>query len=331
MSCDHVGFSPVLVKRRDWGGLRPSEKFAGVCIFPLYFRCGNGKCKRLLFSRRCGATKLERCRSCSLAWRRYRRLQISEVVSEVELVIWYTLTGQGQEQLPFDKSLCDISGVHRCSVDDGCKHNFEDLALYNWHFKKKHNRFIEALKATYPDLNLLYCKALETQKRGVLHSHGFMVGDFPKDFDFKKFFATASQIAIGWDFGAEQDWQLLNHFTCQERIGYSTKYITSKDLLAWTLNPETGEIKKGSYHLITKSRSFGRSMKEIKLTEYERMKEVELIKNQNSVIDRKLELERALSLLASELGASPFCEAEGSANATPLESTTKQIYRSAPI
>ena len=329
MSCVHSAFAPVLIKRRDWGGLRPSERFKGDCIFPLYFRCG--KCKHFLYSKRCGATKKEVCQSCSRAWKRYRRIQISEVVTNAEFIIWYTLTGQGQEQLPFDKSLCDISGIHKCSIQNGCKHNFEELALYNWFFKKNHNRFIEALRAKFPELNLSYLKALETQKRGVLHAHGFIVGNFPKSFDFQNFFEAASQIATGWEFGKEQDWQLLTSVNYHNKIAYLTKYITDKDLLAWTLSPETGEIKKGSYHLITKSRSWGRSMREIKQAEFERMKEVELRKSEISVLEQKLDFEGVVSLLALVLGAIPYCEAEGSTNATPLESTTKQIYRSPPI
>ena len=323
MTCDHQA---VLIPRKDHGTLRPSQKFKRACKFPLYFKCAN--CHQFLFGRRCGATKEEKCYPCAMANKRYRRIQISEVTGIQSKLIWYTLTGQGQDHLPFDKELCTHPLGWTCKVELGCRHNFIELSLYNFNFKKAHNRFIEAIRDRFPELDLAYLKTLETQERGVLHVHGFIVGNFPSNFDFQNFFESASQVAIGWDFGEKQNWQVLNPVNHLNKISYVTKYITKKDKLAWTLNPETGEIKKGAYHLITKSQNWGRTMKDIKQAEFARFELKRIHEHNLKVLEDKLNLEGVISLLALVLGATPLREAKGCANATPLESTTKKIYRS---
>ena len=320
MTCVHDW---SLIPRRDWGGLRPSQKKNINCSYPIRFRCR--KC-RSVFSKRCGATKEEKCKPCAMSARRYRRIQMKDELSKRPQVIWWTLSGADAEILPWDKTLCVKKYAHPCNGPDGCKTEFIPTAIYNKKFIKCFNRFICAMQDLYPELDLIYHKTLETQKRGVLHSHGFIVGNFPDNFDFPIFFEVAAQIAERWGFGKEQDWELLDAIDHAVKISYCTKYTTKFDLLAWTIDTATGLIGKGKYHLHTKSRKWGRSMKEIKQFEYERVLASKFREAQLSILEAKLTLDSAVSLLAFVLGATPINAVEGGSNAPPLESTNKEIY-----
>lgn len=321
MSCVH---EYNRVARRDYGGIKPSDKYRRECKFPIYLKCR--KCRHVI-GKRCGNTKEERCKPCSRSAKRYRRLQAQEVLAESRKIIWYTLSGDGEDSLPWDKSLCTHPKSWHCSGEHGCRPEFVAMSLYNFQFKQNHNRFMEALKEKFPELELKYFKALETQERGVLHAHGFIVGNFSDDFDSEKFFEVARAIAIGWKFGSQQDWELIDNSQYHSRLAYLTKYITKRDKLAYTINPETGLIKRGAYHLITKSRSWGRSIKDIKQAEFERMRDIKLREQELEILENNLVWESAIQLLADVLSASPLAEHGRGANATPtLESTTKQFY-----
>lgn len=113
------------------------------------------------------------------------------------------------------------------------------------------------------DASVVFCGAVETQKRGALHRHLVLFSDVELDH------RGVQEKALAAGYGCVLDLQELS--SPGQVARYLAKYVTKaagdRQVVPWeSLDPETGEVtgKRATYRLWSSSRSWGVTMRQIK-------------------------------------------------------------------
>jgi hypothetical protein len=148
-------------------------------------------------------------------------------------------------------------------VDCDCHDNGMPLAIWNTQESACWNRLRTALTR---EQRMIFCGAVETQKRGALHRHVLVFVEDELDVQDLQDLAQAA------GYGCVIDVERVRSAGKAARYisKYVTKAATERAEVPWQrLDPETGELveKGATYRLWSSSRAWGITMKEIRATQ----------------------------------------------------------------
>jgi hypothetical protein len=113
---------------------------------------------------------------------------------------------------------------------------------------------------------VIFCGAVETQKRGLLHRHVLMFVDRTMSHP------EVQALAVAAGYGCQVDVEPVR--SAGKAARYISKYVTKasgdRAVIPWeVVDEETGELtgKRATYRLWSSSRRWGVTMKEIKATQ----------------------------------------------------------------
>jgi hypothetical protein len=148
----------------------------------------------------------------------------------------------------------------RLREDCGCHLHGETAGTWNAAESKCWNRLRTALTRDRP---VIFCGAVETQKRGLLHRHVLMF------VDGEIAHPEVQALALAAGYGCSVDLKPVR--SSGKAARYIAKYVTKasgdRAVIPWeTVDDETGELtgKRATYRLWSSSRRWGVTMKEIK-------------------------------------------------------------------
>lgn len=311
MSCVHA-FQPA-PDNSPKGFKRDSEFIPSAgCQYPVRMVCIF--CNRVKFFR-CKSVKEEKCVYCSRIAKSQRIQQFTEALTPVEFRIELTATAPGKSVIPFDNSFCNHLPGIRCSGEIGCRVSDANAHYWNSTFTERYNDFITHLRKKFPDLKIEYGNVRENQKRQLLHNHAQLIFPEGVPIDLHKFTATLKKLLVHHGFG-EQSSVKVKRGKVTSSVAYSVKYMSKGSMRAVTYDFKRERYQQGGYQVFTRSRGFGRSLKDISQERYE--------------LYRVAVLAKATSMLAFGLGAIPIAPATGATNATRLDSTYTRSYAETP-
>lgn len=241
-----------------------------VCEWPkVMVHTGTGES----FPVRCQTSSRAKCGPCSKAYRgRVSRVFLSGWADRRPGKFWsVTLTAPGTEAHCRVHRRCDGSGGRRgeCELCPCTPPGGVDLALWNGTAARRFNDFVTELRrAEWIAGDVQYAKAAEIQERGALHFHVLLrVGNQQLRL------AELRALAIRLGFGHSVDLQSIGATSEAMRAAwYCAKYVSKsaddRSALPW-FDVRTGEVTKGHgrYRTWTSSRSWGESMKAIRLAQ----------------------------------------------------------------
>lgn len=205
--------------------------------------------------KRCGRSSRAVCSPCSETYRRrVQRVALSGMVlTRPGDVFVLTLTAPG------DREHFDREG-NRCACTPV---GGVDLARWNGELGKRWNRFMDALRYRFGDVQ--YFKGTEAQKRGALHLHAPIV--LPAG--SRVVVAELRQLAIAHGFGHSLTLDRIDPASerAKRAAWYVAKYVTKSSCdreLVPFVDPRTGEVGPGRWRLWTASRRWGDSMATIR-------------------------------------------------------------------
>lgn len=273
---------------------------------------------------RCKATRYDVCTYCAKISKSRRGQQITEGLLPFKEHVEISGTARGVEKYPWDTQYCTHPKHERCEGPKGCRVSDSDAMEWNNALPEKFNDFITNLRREYPELGFEYEKVIEI-KREMGHFH--LVGvfnDFTPTFQTHEekikwhdefiYFVQTELVRLG--FG-EQSSIKIKQGDITSSASYLTKYMTKSSELGITYSDETGEIRRGGYHVFTRSQRFGRTLQEI--GEERNWLFLESLKNKTFKKTSEA-LARAVELHAQAVGAQEIDSAPN------LDSSYKIIY-----
>ncbi len=238
------------------GRVRPGEPTAVDCDRPLRAVCRTPGC---------GHSEAWRCDTygCEPCGERKRR-QLSRLVdngAEVQIGnglqgYFLTLTAPGS-----DDHKRWVQGRARGRREDcGCHLHGQTDGLWNAAESACWNRLRTALTR---ERRMVFCGAVETQKRGLLHRHVLVFVD--GDLDYR----DLQEKVLAAGYGCVLDVEPVR--SAGKAARYISKYVSKssgeRPGVSWErLDPDTGEIvdKRATYRLWSSSRAWGVTMRELR-------------------------------------------------------------------
>lgn len=314
MTCQH---SYQIAPSHSLSGRLMNYPYTGACSHPVFLICIF--CDRII-SVSCKSTKEEKCLDCSRRSKSQRIQQYTEALLPHQVRVEVTLTAPGKSSIPWDISACSHSASERCSGSIGCRVSSADSHYWNSHFSERFNDFITHLRKRFPETRIEYGNVRENQKRELLHNHSQLIFPDGLPADLHKFCAIVKKLAIYHGFGVESSVKVKKGDVARS-VAYSVKYMTKGSQRAITYDFKRERYQQGGYHVFTRSRHFGRTLKAIGKERYEKYLQSLANKSDNEAV---LVLARAVELLAQAVGAKAI-------NATPnLDSTYTKSYAESP-
>jgi hypothetical protein len=147
----------------------------------------------------------------------------------------------------------------------GCESHGLSDGLWNAQESACWNRLRTALTR---DRKVIFCGAVETQQRGMLHRHVLLLVDSELDY------SEVQELALAAGYGCVLDLEPVR--SAGKAARYISKYVTksagARSEVPWErLNESTGELveKSPTYRLWSSSQAWGVTMREIKNTQAE--------------------------------------------------------------
>ena len=254
------------------------------CSFPNILRCSSCEAFKAVA---CNTSNADRCQSCALKYvGRVSQVARSGVRVGVEgLFLTLTAPGETEHFLPNGKACpCTPPAVGGVPATD--------FAEWNMSLSKRWNHFLKDLSRLggfdlFDDAGnriqgLIYFRAVEVQKRGVLHLHVLLKHRLNRPLSLG--LSLVRELAIKHGFGHSVDLQRLDAGHASYVAKYASKSASnSRRSVIWAKEKEvnkivvsesTGEVFSftvikeipcPTFRTWTKSRLFGLSMKQIKL------------------------------------------------------------------
>lgn len=148
-------------------------------------------------------------------------------------------------------------------VECSCHDHGLSSGVWNRHESACWNRLRTALAR---DRRVIFCGAVETQRRGLLHRHVLLFSDQVLTFE------EVQALALAAGYGCVVDVEPVR--SAEQAARYIAKYVTKssadRSAIPWEdLDPDTGELtgKRATYRLWSSSRTWGVTMREIKATQ----------------------------------------------------------------
>lgn len=218
------------------------------------------------WTQRCRATSEDRCKPCSVTYRRRARrvADSGRILYPGSTVLLVTLTAPSDvDQHCRRHKRCggrrdDTCDVCPCTPEDGVH-----LAEWNGQCSARWNRFIEQLRRE-TGIKLQYFRAAEVQQRGALHFHVLI--RLPRGRGAALSVKQVRRLAMDYGFGHSVDLAVVND---ERAAGYVAKYVVKacadRSLMPW-VHRRTAEVTNGHgrYRCWTASRQWGTTMAEVR-------------------------------------------------------------------
>lgn len=231
------------------------------CEKPNFLRCFD--CLFML-PINCNQTRAEKCKPCAGRWRGQQRERVSIGLSNPAGWVEVTLTLGGVEEFPWDLSRCNhLPGIAH-SGKIGCKVYEADMAVANSKIARQYNDFTTSARRLLGK-EIQFLKVYETQSRGLLHAHILITG--APAIPLKRLSKELKRLALHHGFGKQTSIKRVVGDSPRDRsraVNYVSKYLTKGSEITYTLNTNTGEIRRGGYWRVSASRKFAPSLKVIR-------------------------------------------------------------------
>jgi hypothetical protein len=251
----------------------------------------------------CGTSRQSRCAPCA---RRYRRrvemVCQSGMLGRVGFCLTLTAPGQNVHCFRHKRKHCDEEGCTDCPCTPS---GGTDLQSWNVGLTARTNRYLEAIrrgessplvKGRRQAVPLEYFQARELQKRGALHCHIPLVRSDGKPLQLDK--KQLRQLAMRHGFGHAMTYKPFTAGLSYYCSKYVSKAADQRLYVPWL--PECrNRRREATYRTWTRSRGYGKSMREIRSELCEKFRQTEEAKpTLDSFTDSYAEEEEIGSLFA---------------------------------